>query len=335
MESILLGNSPDRLYSVYNKEILEDISTLTSLEINKCYTKDFILQNPKAFKDTQYIFSTWGMPIFDKEEIREFFPSLKHIFYAAGSVQSFAKPFMDCEVSIHSAYMANAIPVTEYTVSQIILANKGFFLNCLYQSSGQIEMAMELRKHIKGTFGCNVGIIGAGAIGKKVISMLNQSYNVNILVFDPFLDNKSAEAMNVQKTTLLNLFSQCNVISNHLADNLDTKNMINYECFNLMGKYSVFLNTGRGAQVVEEDLIKALIEDQTRCAVLDVTFPEPPLENSAFYSLPNVFLTSHIAGSMGDELYRMSSYMLDEFRSALTDKKFNHLITKKMLKTMA
>ena len=36
-----------------------------------------------------YIFSTWGMPALSKEEIRRYFPNLKHVFYAAGTVQSF------------------------------------------------------------------------------------------------------------------------------------------------------------------------------------------------------------------------------------------------------
>ena len=172
MKSILLSNSKDKLYSVFNEEILNQLKQLTDINVLTCYDKEYILNNSEDFNEVEYIFSTWGMPFFLKEEIQAVFPSLKHLFYAAGSIQHFARPFFECKVSIHSAYRANAVPVAEYAVSQIILANKGFFLNCLYQSSNQKQKANELRQNIRGTYGCKIGIIGAGAIGGKVITML-------------------------------------------------------------------------------------------------------------------------------------------------------------------
>ena len=48
-------------------------------------------------------------------------------------------------------------------------------------------------------------------------------------------------------------------------------------------------------------------------ALLDVTFPEPPEENSPLYTLPNVILSPHIAGSIGNEVSRMGEYMTEEF----------------------
>lgn len=81
---------------------------------------------------------------------------------------------------------------------------------------------------------------------------------------------------------------------------------------------ATFLNTGRGAQVVEADLIRALTEEPARTAVLDVTWPEPPLPESPLWSLQNVFLTPHIAGSMQRETARMGAFMEREFSLFLT-----------------
>ena len=47
-------------------------------------------------------------------------------------------------------------------------------------------------------------------------------------------------------------------------------------------------------------------------AILDVTHPEPPVAGSPLYTLDNVVLTPHIAGSMGHECNRMGQYMADE-----------------------
>lgn len=90
--------------------------------------------------------------------------------------------------------------------------------------------------------------------------------------------------------------------------------MLNRDLFARMKPNAVFLNTGRGAQVVEADLVSVLEDRPDLTAVLDVTFPEPPTEGHPFYALPNCFITPHIAGSLGDEVCRMAEYMLEEFR---------------------
>lgn len=74
-----------------------------------------------------YLFSTWGMPALGKEQIRAYFPSLKAVFYAAGSVQGFAREYLEAGVQVFSAWAANAVPVAEFTVAQILLAGKGYF----------------------------------------------------------------------------------------------------------------------------------------------------------------------------------------------------------------
>lgn len=53
--------------------------------------------------------------------------------------------------------------------------------------------------------------------------------------------------------------------------------MLNYSLFSKMRKNAAFINTGRGAQVVEEGLARAMREEPGRTALLDVTFPDPVL----------------------------------------------------------
>ena len=81
-----------------------------------------------------------------------------------------------------------------------------------------------------------------------------------------------------------------------------------------MRPYTTFINTGRGAQVDEDALIKKLSSDKTISAALDVTYPEPPVADSPLFTLDNVTLTPHIAGSLGLEVERMSQYMIDDYR---------------------
>ncbi len=74
----------------------------------------------------EFIFSTWGMPRLSTEQIQRM-PALKVVFYAAGSVHSFAPPFLERGVQVVSAWEANGLPVAQFTMAQIILAAKGYF----------------------------------------------------------------------------------------------------------------------------------------------------------------------------------------------------------------
>jgi phosphoglycerate dehydrogenase-like enzyme len=80
---------------------------------------------------------------------------------------------------------------------------------------------------------------------------------------------------------------------------------------------ATFINTARGAVVNEPEMIEVLKERPDLTAVLDVTHPEPPATGSPLYTLPNVVLTPHIAGSLDGECRRMGSYAVEECRRYL------------------
>ena len=282
----------------------------------------------------RYVFSTWGMPALTEAEIAVLLPELEAVFYAAGTVQAFARPFMKRGVKIFSAWGANAVPVAEVTTALIVLANKGVF-HTMHRGG-----APDWPEHDRGTphpgnFGVSVGIIGAGMIGGMVIERL-KAYRVNVIVYDPFLSPDRAKALGAEKTEdLPDLFGRCHVISNHLANNPQTVNMIDKRCFDRMDDTAVFINTGRGQQVAEADLIAALKEKPGRVAVLDVSWPEPPVSGSELYTLDNVVLTPHLAGSVGNEVARMGEYMLAEYRAFASGARTRYGVTEAMLATMA
>ena len=137
MKAIFLCERTNAIFRVFDPDTVCKLQKLTEIE-KKLYKKENILSTPEAFRDVEIIFSTWGMPTFTEAEIKTCLPSLKCIFYGAGTVQKFARPFLACGVKVFSAWAANAVPVAEMTVAQIILANKGYFLSSrLYHASGR------------------------------------------------------------------------------------------------------------------------------------------------------------------------------------------------------
>ncbi len=327
----IFAGSKENIYRVYGEDTLAQLHRMLDIS-SEVYTAEMIAQD--NLSDVEYIFSTWGMVALSEEEIKQYLPSLRSVFYAAGTVQNFARPFLNCGVKVFSAWAANAVPVAEYTTAQIVLANKGFFLSSRLASDGKYEAAKALFENYKGNYGTKIGIIGAGMIGKLVIKML-KNYSFDILVFDPFLPDETAEELGVTKTSLDEIFSECNVVSNHLANNEQTKDILDGRLFERMLPYSTFINTGRGAQVVEKDLINVLKKHKDVTAILDVTCPEPPTADSEFFTLPNCILTPHSAGSSGEEVKRMSRFMLDEYINLTNEKSVKYEVTLKMLETMA
>ena len=100
-----------------------------------------------------------------------------------------------------------------------------------------------------------------------------------------------------------------------------------------MRPHATFINTGRGAQIDEAGLIRVLKNRPDLTALLDVTNPEPPDDDSELYRLPNVFLTPHIAGSLNDEVHRMARLAIDECRCYASGEALRHEVTEEMLMT--
>ncbi len=336
MKAIFLLNNKANVEYVYSRDALRRLKDLVDIDLNDIYCQEELEENPEKFKDVEYVFSTWSMPggSEPKDDFGRFMPKLKALFYAAGSVRYFAESYFKRNVRIFSAYAANAIPVAEYTVGQVLLANKGFFQSARIAKSGNRGLAYEISLKHCGNYDAKIGIIGAGMIGKKVIDLL-KPYKLEIYVYDKFMSEEQALSLGVKKVELDTLFSECDVISNHLANVPATVGIITKELLAKMKPYATFINTGRGAQVDENGLIEVLRDREDLCALLDVTTVEPLDPSSELYKLDNAFLTPHIAGSQANEVKRMSDLIVDELERYLHGEPCLYEITPEKFKNMA
>ena len=327
MKAIFLSRNHADLERVYGREQREQMQKMLGFlppEYNEL---------PECCPDTEYIFSTWGMFEMTEDEIRRVFPALKAVFYAAGSVQYFAKPFIDMGIKVYSAWQANAVPVVQYAFGQILLALNGYYTVQAKCRNSRAE-SKELFAHYPGVYGEKVGLLGCGAIGSRLAVML-QNTDLEVLVYDPYLSDEQAEQLHVRKASLEEIFSTCFVISNHVPNLPSTVGLIKREHFFAMRPYAVFINTGRGPQLTESDLYDALTADPTRTALLDVMTDEGNSDTNPLNALSNCFITPHIAGSSGNEVRRMSDYMITALEAFEGGQACGYEVTQKMLLTMA
>ena len=331
MRIAFVSNEINQLKRVYNAESIRKISELG--EVSNFMNGKELLASKEYCREVEVIVSTWGMPSFTAEQIKANLPNLKIVLYGAGSVQHFAKPFLECGVRVCCAAMANAIPVAEYTFAQMMLATKGMF-----QASKKYKLNIAgARKNISncaGNYNSKIGIVGCGAIGSMIAEKLRAT-ECEVLVYDPFLSSERASEINVKLVDLATLFTECDVISNHLANKVELNDIFNYELFSLMKPNATFINTGRGNQVNESHLAKALKKQKGRTALIDVIKNESSPFMSPLFWAKNAIMTPHIAGSTGGEVVRMGDYMIGELTAYKNDESLNYEVTMTMLERMA
>ena len=319
-----------RIARVYAQGRREQVAALTDLHPAVLTRTD--LAAPAPHLDAlEVLWTTWGMPTLTPEDLDKL-PALRAVFYAAGSVQSFARPLLERHITVVSAWQANGVPVAEYALAQILLAGKGFWRKASHGRPPAAPWSEEGRA--QGNFGQTVALLGAGTIGRTLITLL-RPFHLRVLVFDPYLSDADAATLGVTKVTLEDAFAQGRVVSNHLANLPATVGLLNAPLFRLMRDDATFVNTGRGQTVNEPELIAELSARPTLTALLDVTHPEPPAPDSPLYALPNVWLSPHIAGSIGDEVVRLADYCLEDFHRWQLGAPLQYAVTLEMLATMA
>lgn len=260
--------------------------------------------------DVEAVFTGWSSPRFD-EVLLQKMPRLRAVFHGAGSVRPYVtEAFWQRGIPITTAAAANAIPVAEYTLGAILLALKqAWRFNRLTREARAFPREFP---PVTGTRGATIGLISLGLIGREVLRLL-RPFEVRVLVYDPYVSAEKIAELGAESVSLNELMARSDIVSLHSPLNTETQGIITGRLLAGLKPGATFINTARGGLVNEPELIEFLRGRPDVQAILDVTAPEPPTPDSPLYDLPNVFLTPHIAGSMGRECRRMGWTMVEEF----------------------
>jgi len=179
--------------------------------------------------------------------------------------------------------------------------------------------------------GKKVGIVGLGAIGFEVAKRL-KAFDVEILVYDPYVDPEKVKAVNGRLVGLEELFRESDVVTVHCKLTQETAGMIREEHFAVMKPTAFFVNLARGAIVDEDALFKALRERWIAGAALDVVQQDPAQSDNRFLTLDNVVLTPHIGGNTHDTIRRQSVMVAEDIRAILKGGKPKNVLNPEVLR---
>jgi phosphoglycerate dehydrogenase-like enzyme len=322
--------APQHVTEIYSPSARSHIAAQTILA-EPVLTRETWRDHPDITARTEILLSGWGMERMDADFLKAF-PALRLVLYGAGSIKGFqTAESWDRGVRICSAHSANAIPVAEFTVSQIVLSLKHTW-----------RMMLGVREnrdfHDRGTppgnFHTTVGLISLGAIGRLVARRLT-AFDHEVIAFDPFLPAEIASEVGVTLVSLDEIFARSDVVSCHTPWLPETEKLLREDHFRRMKPGATFINTSRGAVVDEEGLCRSLADRPDLFALLDVTWPEPPAPDSPLFNLSNVLITPHIAGSMGNECQRMGMLMVEELERYLSGAPLRHEVSRTQAAHMA
>lgn len=144
--------------------------------------------------------------------------------------------------------------------------------------------------------GKTLGIIGFGAIGSRLALIASNGFNMQVLVFDPYVTDEYAERHNAKLVNLKEILAEADFVSVNCALTEETRGLIGEEELKSMKKTAYLINAARGNIVNEKALYKAFSNGWIAGAGLDVFEQEPRLDpENPLFKLNNVVLSPHTA----------------------------------------
>src|SRR5690348_5079611 len=144
--------------------------------------------------------------------------------------------------------------------------------------------------------GQTLGFISFGRVARAVAKRA-APFGLRLIAYDPFIQETLMYDHGVMPATLSEVLSQSDFVSMHAPARPEVHHMLGEKHFKQMKKSAVFVNTGRGATVDDEGLIKALQEGWIAHAALDVLEKEPPSHNNPLLRMESTTLTAHVASA--------------------------------------
>ncbi len=260
----------------------------------------------KFIQDKDAVMTGWGSITMDAEMLEG--TPVKLIVHTGGSVGSLVTPEVyEMGVRVLSGNELYADSVAEGVIAYMLVALRKIpsYVQGVRDGDWRCEDLVS-----EGLLEQSVGIIGMGAISKRVMKLL-QMFHVKIKAYSSYpIDEQFLKENNAVQASIEEIFSTCKVVSLHSSMNEKTRGMIGKEHFDLLQDGAVFINTARGPIIREEEMIESLKENRFT-AILDVYCQEPLAADSELRKLKNAYCMPHKGGPTEDRCPAITKALAD------------------------
>ena len=274
-------------------------------------------------KDVDAIITCWGSNQITKE-IVDAAPNLKIVAHLAGSVARIvSEELYDRGVKVIGAndtHFSESVAEGALAYMLLSLRKMDFVAKTVKAHKEEGWAITRVNPEKRGIMDRTIGLVSFGAIAEHLARML-QPFHVKIKVYSRSISDEKLKQYNMERASLEEIFSTCDIISIHTAWNKYTENMISKELLQMIKKDALLVNTARGKVIDEPAMIEELKTGRFN-AVLDVFWKEPhPYEEGGLYDLDNVIIMPHMGGPTMDRYPWITSDILDEIYGYLTENK--------------
>lgn len=148
-------------------------------------------------------------------------------------------------------------------------------------------------KPIARVTGSTLGLVGFGKLPRRLVELVD-GFDMEILVYDPYVDVEAIEAIGGEKVSFEGLLERSKYVSAHAPLTEETRDLFDAEAFDAMRSDAVLINTARGGLVDVDALQDAIENERIAGAGIDVLPEEPPNPTPPF-DHENVVFTPHVA----------------------------------------
>jgi phosphoglycerate dehydrogenase-like enzyme len=297
------------LSALFPADLTRRLSERAQLDPALCVEDFADRRYAEALAEAEILITGWGMPTLDAAALARM-PRLRAVLHSAGTIRDLiTEAAWERGLLVTSAAQVNAQPVAEFTLAAVIFAAKDAFALREQYRAEHARPGAE-RTAAVGSYRRRLGVIGASRVGRRLLDLV-RPLDLDVSVNDPYLDPEQAAELGARPVELDELLATSDIVSLHAPDLPSTRHLLDRRRLGLIRDGGFFINTARGAIVDERALVEELASGRIN-AILDVTELEPLPADSPLYRLPNVFLTPHIAGSIGNERARLGAAVVAE-----------------------
>jgi len=283
--------------------------------------------------ERKVLFTGWGTPALG--DLAEWHPgqfAVRLIGHTAGTVKHLLPAAaIERGLLVTHANDSLAEAVAEFTLGAIVMARRHAFAAAARVRDGREALPLALQHEVRGS---TIGIIGASAIGRRVMKLL-APLDVTLLLYDPYCPADVAAEHGASLVGLHDLLRGSQIVSLHAPVTPETIGMLGAAEFAAMQDGALFVNTARG-RLIDHDALLAELQSGRLAALLDVTDPNEPLpHDSPFFALENCTVLPHMAAVTVEARLRQSQMTIDETLSFLAGEPLRFQVTRARWDTMA
>ncbi len=197
------------------------------------------------------------------------------------------------------------------------------------------QLTGQYYQRVRRIAGHTVGIIGFGNIGRAFANRVRGFGPAEIIAYDPYVPQLTADVYGVRMVTLDELLSHSDYVTIHTSATEETRHLIDANALAKMKSTAILVNTARGPIIDGDALAHALKTGEIEAAALDVTEIEPIPSDSPLLSLPNCVVTPHTAGFSPVFLQECAIRQAENIIFALTGRAPHGLANPEVIKTIA